>query len=698
MYALKKTLKSETAAATLATLLTLIVPVIMGMQGWNDHDRSGKTSARDLAHNYLESCEKNSVLFTAGDNDTFPLWYYQEVEGKRTDVRVCNLSLMQTDWYTEQMMRRAYLSDPMKITFREDQILAGSGNTEQVVFIGLLDMLQAGVPEESVKKVFDLRKKHNTAAFAAAYTQFRDGVSAQLASISGKDAVSSGRIAAIRNKFGVEPQAANLSDVSAMSNGVIDIFSLYSNNLLNADVKQLESMQQLLQGWEQSWSYIPLKDAMDFVKDDNNMITNNGNTFRVFPSNHFIIPVNADNAVKSGMVSASQKDQCAKEVRIEFTASALMKEQVMMLDFIANNDWKRAVYYSSPAGQEVAMALLQSGHLATDGMVWEITPIHTPEGLNADRMYHNLMDVYSFGAMKAGVLTDNYARDQTGPMRGQFAQLADYYIRKADELKSKKTTYGQQIPMIRQSGNVRLADSLQQSLVGADAKMADYKQRAIRLIKKSVTEMPLKYVIDYGEPTPGRGKVTSPDGAEYPVYQDGTVHDYVRILFQAGDKQAANELGNQVADQIESIMRFFGNNDAEIAGESVEDIAAAMSNYLVLYNASNNPEFGDPSGKLAQRTMKFVRDFYSKKLVAMVHELEEKAREEGEIMRGKDVGKYASEAQELKGCLNGLAVQYGLLQMDMQTAPAPMSAPPSDISLDPGMNAQPADAVDSVNP
>ena len=68
----------------------LLAPGLMATQGWDDHDRSGKTSARDLAYNYLNSCKKNGILFTNGDNDTFPLWYLQEVEGKRTDVRVCN--------------------------------------------------------------------------------------------------------------------------------------------------------------------------------------------------------------------------------------------------------------------------------------------------------------------------------------------------------------------------------------------------------------------------------------------------------------------------------------------------------------------------------------------------------------------------------------------------------------------------------
>lgn len=98
-----RSLKNDFSIALLCGILCLIAPAIMAQQGWDDHNRSNRTYARDFARNYLESCPPNAILFTQGDNDTYPLWYAQEVEGIRTDVRIVNLSLLGVDWYINQL-------------------------------------------------------------------------------------------------------------------------------------------------------------------------------------------------------------------------------------------------------------------------------------------------------------------------------------------------------------------------------------------------------------------------------------------------------------------------------------------------------------------------------------------------------------------------------------------------------------------
>lgn len=112
-----------TGVASVATLGA--VPAIMADQNWDDHDRSGRYTAVDFANNYLESCPKNAILFTNGDNDTYPLWYAQNVEGIRSDVRVINLSLLNTDWYTDGLKRQAYESAPVPFSMTPDKYVQG---------------------------------------------------------------------------------------------------------------------------------------------------------------------------------------------------------------------------------------------------------------------------------------------------------------------------------------------------------------------------------------------------------------------------------------------------------------------------------------------------------------------------------------------------------------------------------------------
>ncbi|MFW5626681.1 MAG: DUF2723 domain-containing protein, partial [Segatella copri] len=126
---LKQKMKlSGTAVSAIVAVITLLVPIQMASQTWDDHDRSGRYTCRDFGQNYLMSLQEkgNPIIFTNGDNDTFPLWYNQEVEGVGTDARVCNLSYLQTDWYIDQMMRPAYNSPSVPITWPRLDFCSGT--------------------------------------------------------------------------------------------------------------------------------------------------------------------------------------------------------------------------------------------------------------------------------------------------------------------------------------------------------------------------------------------------------------------------------------------------------------------------------------------------------------------------------------------------------------------------------------------
>ena len=141
---LSKYIKTKLLAPSVIILCLILLPGILISQNWNDHDRSTKRTAHAMAINYLESCAPNAIIFTIGDNDTFPLWYAQEIEGIRRDVRVVCTSLFQVDWYIDQMKRKAYNSEPIPSKLNHDKYKWGTRDyiIKEVVTNDTLDINQ----------------------------------------------------------------------------------------------------------------------------------------------------------------------------------------------------------------------------------------------------------------------------------------------------------------------------------------------------------------------------------------------------------------------------------------------------------------------------------------------------------------------------------------------------------------------------
>lgn len=157
----------EKIRAMLATVLCLLVPAIMVAEEWDDHTRAKRETARDMASDYLESCAPNAILFTNGDNDTFPLWYAQEVEGIRTDVRIVNLSLLNTDWYADQMRRKAYESDPIPWTIPAEKYRQGTRDLVALikeqnpknVYVDIKRAMKFASDDKNMQNIYSLARK-----------------------------------------------------------------------------------------------------------------------------------------------------------------------------------------------------------------------------------------------------------------------------------------------------------------------------------------------------------------------------------------------------------------------------------------------------------------------------------------------------------------------------------------------------------
>ena len=656
MNLLGKAMKNETGGAGIAILLGLTVPMILAVQGWDDHDRSDKTSARDLALNYLESCTKNSILFTNGDNDTFPLWYMQEVEEKRTDVRVCNLSLMQTDWYTEQMMMKAYDSDPLPIKFREDQIMMYAGNTDMVYLFSTFELKNFGLNPEVINKVLEMKIKNNPAEFKLAFNSFRTGCAGVSQAMTAKNPAYTPTLSAMQARMASPIDNPGVKEVNSLLDDCMELLQAYSAGNLDGSVDALNQLQQSMRSWETNWDYLPMDFAMEFVRNDENQVSYEGRMLRVFPSKGFILPVNKKNVLASKLVSEADKAKIQDEVKFRIDKQAITREQVMMLDVMANNDWKRNIYFSSIAGSDVSIALYTSGYIKQNGMVFALSPLRDQQILDTEKMFKNLMEVYSYGKMnQKGVLTDYYTRRHTSQFRDHFSRLADALLRDAENAERQQSVYGPQIISLKSAGRGQTADSLQQVVADAQKRTVNNKKMASALIKKSLEVMPVDLVIDYGEPQPSRDDFEVSQGVSYANYADGVLHDYVGILYRAGDKAAAEKLGMQVADQIESIFNYYEKSDAIFATENKVDLVSALNNYMLLTTFANDPEVGNPSGKLAKRTTAKINNLYKLVFPRIYKELAAEGLKNLE--------------KDLKGHLDAVGMRYNFVEKPVQTMP-----------------------------
>ena len=362
----RKLKKETTVLAAIVGLICLAVPVQMASQTWDDHDRSDRYCCRDFGQNYLMTLQEtgNPIIFTNGDNDTFPLWYNQDTEGFRTDARVCNLSYLQTDWYIDQMRRPAFKSPSVPITWSRLEYCAGTNEYVQI---------DPSLKEE-VAKLYETNPEE------------------------------------ARKNFGEEP------------------FEL----------------KNILKYWVRSTN-----------KD-----------LHVIPTDTVYMTIDKEAVRKSGMMMAS--DTIPDRMVISLKGkSALYKQDLMMLEMIAQCNWTRPIYVATTVGAENYMNL--GDNFIQEGLANRISPFTTnapgAKNFDTEKTYNNVMNKFKFGGVnKPGIYLDETVTRMCYTHRRLMSLLAMNLIQEGKDQQAKavldkaeQMLPSYNVPHDYQSGSMELA-------------------------------------------------------------------------------------------------------------------------------------------------------------------------------------------------------------------------------------------------
>ncbi len=412
---LKKYAKPQIIAIAVSVITLLAVPTLMATQNYNDHTRANRYTAIAIAKNYLNSCEPNAIIFTNGDNDTFPLWYAQEVEGVRTDIRVVNLSYLNTDWYVEQMQKKAYTSEPLPLSLTKDKYEQG---TRDVIY-----------SNPNPNQFFIEKYETNKEKYEPIYKQLFEEL-----------------FVVLENSTFPELQKNDFEKLTKgyQNFGIIDFYSLINTvadekliakfELDKQKVGELQ-VQSLKLVKDISEDYLDINVFFAFITDDSPQakVMMGDEKMNYMPTTKISIPVDKAKVLSNGTVAQKDAHLILPKIEWDMKKDYITKSEIMIIDLLATNNWERPIYFAITVGDQYYMNL--QSYFQLDGMAYRLVPIkhessYMDKGrINTNVLYDNIVNKFEWGGINnPKVYLDETNMRMTLNMKSNFSRLAEALI------------------------------------------------------------------------------------------------------------------------------------------------------------------------------------------------------------------------------------------------------------------------------
>ncbi len=486
-------------------VVLLGIPMMMGFQNYNVHDRSNRYAAYDYSYSSLKSMKKDNILFVYGDNDTYPLWAMQETEQFRDDVKVVNFTLASTPWYLDQIKRKTYNANGVPSVLNHSDYRDGT-NDQVYVFT-----------KDDWAELFNSLKDRGFPDNA--FPSFRKY--ATMDSISMKEAV----------------------------------------NFLKIKSQEKDDILKMLFG----------EDKYD--------------RFNFIPSNKFYLPVNKANAVQSGIIKAEDVKNSVDQITVTYRRQSMFKNNLILLDILANFDWKRQINFSSGGVYDDENIFYMNDFLQFDGFSYRLVPIFTPEQesgemgrVDADDLY-NIVKNYRWGNFKDlnvhmdETCTQNIVSYRSSASRaaealslsGQKAKAVEILdlvnreipVAKYNDARSLSSIVYAYILSGQEQKGLQLAEELKKGIFKEFDYYSTLSSNEQRFAGNQLKTKPFEYSLVVGAVVDGYKKIGKQDkGYDYIVSSinpiDKRYSEFIKNLQQMGKEKAMTE-----SEKVQKIAPFY---------------------------------------------------------------------------------------------------------------------------------------------